>query len=540
MTDYHGGGVRAVRRPGGDVDVYLPDGTVQVIGSEAGEGNRNLSFKLAEAARAGAFGRTCPNELVPYSRLTDPAAKSTAEELTLLSQLGDLMAEAAARGDPRPSAFGLPAAYTYFGQLLAHDISDMRIGAQDWHCPLNLQTPALDFATVLSPPDEPSEEERPHLRFCGGIALGRLSDRDEYADLPRRADGQTLVKDRRCDSNLALAQMHVLLSRFHHHVCSVIPDEAEAERVTKHHLQWVVLHDYLKRVIDPLTWADVMANGPVLINRTDPFLPPIEFAAACFRLGHSMVRSEYVPWRHAEHENAFATTEQLAEFTAGGGRLDHQDGHARLNASWAAEWRVLLLGDPRRGAVAVEANAIGGALPAAFRHLPARLVETELTVKDGRLVLASGTEKSPEINLSKQTLLLGARLQLPSADTLHRWARNNLKIAGRSGLGRLIPKVNLAAVADPSLRDFLKAHISRTLPTPLWFYCLREAVILSNGQAFGPLAGRIVMETIHAAVARDADGILAGGRTFLPDRRIWDREEPFSLKSIALLAMGRS
>jgi hypothetical protein len=35
--------------------------------------------------------------------------------------------------------------------------------------------------------------------------------------------------------------------------------------------------------------------------------------------------------------------------------------------------------------------------------------------------------------------------------------------------------------------------------TPLWFYCLRESE-LAGGERFGPLGGRIVAETLHAAI----------------------------------------
>ncbi len=59
-------------------------------------------------------------------------------------------------------------------------------------------------------------------------------------------------------------------------------------------------------------------------------------------------------------------------------------------------------------------------------------------------------------------------------------------------------------------------EIARTFPelvtaTPLWFYVLREAERLGQGMRLGPLGGRIVMETLHAAIDASEDSILRGG-----------------------------
>jgi hypothetical protein len=49
--------------------------------------------------------------------------------------------------------------------------------------------------------------------------------------------------------------------------------------------------------------------------------------------------------------------------------------------------------------------------------------------------------------------------------------------------------------------------------TPLWYYVLREAAVLENGNQLGPVGARIVAETFVRILKRDASSYLnvAGG-----------------------------
>jgi hypothetical protein len=51
--------------------------------------------------------------------------------------------------------------------------------------------------------------------------------------------------------------------------------------------------------------------------------------------------------------------------------------------------------------------------------------------------------------------------------------------------------------------------------TPLWYYVLREAAVLGNGNQLGPVGGRIVAETFIRMLKRDATSYLnlSGGFT---------------------------
>ena len=136
------------------------------------------------------------------------------------------------------------------------------------------------------------------------------------------------------------------------------------------HYQWIVLHDFLNRIVDFNDVHDVLTNGRKFFKYEQysafsvPFMP-VEFSAAAYRLGHSMVRETY------SHNRAFNDTNfnLLFHFTAlsGGivGDLSPADRDAnrklagqlklllpfvvdKLPGDWAIDWhRFYELGQPK-------------------------------------------------------------------------------------------------------------------------------------------------------------------------------------------------
>jgi hypothetical protein len=52
--------------------------------------------------------------------------------------------------------------------------------------------------------------------------------------------------------------------------------------------------------------------------------------------------------------------------------------------------------------------------------------------------------------------------------------------------------------------------------TPLWYYVLREAAVLNNGNQLGPVGGRIVAETFVRMLKRDNESYLNEPGVFAP------------------------
>ncbi len=123
-----------------------------------------------------------------------------------------------------------------------------------------------------------------------------------------------MIGDPRNDENTMVNQLQAAVLQFHNKMLahqassSVSGDDLfqTTQREVRWHYQWVVVHDYLRRIIgDDL-------HGQLLTRVTDdegterervrlrhyrhkvnPFMP-VEFSVAAYRFGHSQVRERYL------------------------------------------------------------------------------------------------------------------------------------------------------------------------------------------------------------------------------------------------------
>ena len=148
-------------------------------------------------------------------------------------------------------------------------------------------------------------------------------------------------------------------------------------------------------------------------------------------------------------------------------RLHHLGGFRSLPKDWSVQWKHLF--------------TTGEGPPQPSRRIDTRLAEPlrklpPLVDRDRR-------------SLGLLNMMRGRALQLPSGQA----------VAGAMG----------TAVDDAQLR--------LTGETPLWFYLLREAEVLSGGRRLGPTGGRIVAEVLVGLLKGDPSSFLRQQPAWRPE-----------------------
>jgi hypothetical protein len=358
----------------------------------------------------------------------------------------------------------LPAGFTFLGQFIDHDLTFDQTPLSDQqtdpHAVLNFESARLDLSSVYGkgPEGDPElyDERRP------GVL--RLDRREGLEDLPRRRDGSALIADPRNDENVIISQLHIAFIKLHNALVERSGSFADAQRLTRWHFQWVVTHDFLEHVVGRPTVDRFLtsSNGRIKCRR-DHYAPknpqrpmmPIEFAAAAYRFGHSMVRGGYL----------MNATHGAAMFSPTGPDLR---GARPLTPAMKIDWREFF-------------RMRGGPMP----HNTARRIDTKLALPLHELpstVVPSDIHPLIQ-NLAERNLLRGKRVGLPAGQD----------VATAMGI-------------EPIANAQLGLNDPRLLgKAPLWFYVLAEADRNEKGERLGPVGGRIVAETILGILDHDRD-----------------------------------
>jgi hypothetical protein len=435
-------------------------------------------------------------------QLGDPARKA----------LGNLMTAGGGRGSSVPSG------YTYIGQFIDHDLTfDKTNVALGTNVPatqlLQARSPSLDLDSLygVGPQDPESakfyEADGLHLKM-GKTAAGDGAAAMDGFDLPRGA-GSTIeekrtaiIPDPRNDENLAVAQTHLAMIRFHNRVVDTLPASvpqpqrfARARELVTKHYQWMIRNDFLPRICARGVVTDVFNNGRKAfeagVPATQPPTMPIEFSVAAYRLGHSMIRSGY-SWNRI-FDDGQGTLDYLFQFSGLSGDLA---GKARLLSTWVADFRRLYdFGEAGKANLTVPA--------AKFNH--ARGIDTVLVAPLGALpagTVGQTQPGDPAANLAFRNLSRAKMLKLATGQQMATF----LKSKG----------VNLTKLTNAQIRDGNKGVKLDSLiatqrqkvvqNTPLWFYILREAEF--NGGRLNGVGARIVAETFHRAIEGSGFSIL--------------------------------
>ena len=220
-------------------------------------GVRGANLSRSSLLFGGPFGRIF--RAVPPADFGDNDV-STLQNLKLLAA-----AMTSTPDDPKdgPDAeeSGIPAAYTYFGQFIDHDLTfDPASSLQKQNDPdalVDYRTPRFDLDNVYGrgPDDQPYMYTDDGKRFVlGNPMTGAPEVNANSHDLQR--NGQTparaLIGDPRNDENVIVSQLQGLWHRFHNKVVADNPSLSfpEAQQLVRFHYQWILLHDFLPTIIE--------------------------------------------------------------------------------------------------------------------------------------------------------------------------------------------------------------------------------------------------------------------------------------------------
>ncbi|MET7747528.1 peroxidase family protein [Micromonospora sp. NPDC005367] len=359
-----------------------------------------------------------------------------------------------AGGDDATEAAGWP----FFGQLVAHDITADRSpinGGVASDQLRNARAPMLNLEIVYS--DGPIGS--PYLFDVGDPAKFLLGP--DGGDVPRNQQGVALIGDPRNDSHLFALSLHVALLHMHNHLVDLLRAdgvlEAEvfdrARTALTWHYQWIVVHDFLPRLVGaPLVEQVLSEGGRWFAPRPEQAYIPLEFADAAFRYGHGQIRHTY---RLVAGGPAVPLFPDLVGF----GPLPAD---RRLDLAQIFD----VPGRPP----AQRAKRLDGRLAAGLIGLPQQLT--------------GAVDVAAYRSLAVRDLLRGETTRLPSGEAIAR----------------------LLDVAPLTARE-----LGQTWPhgTPLWFYILKEAEHRGNGDRLGPVGGRIVTEVLIGLLRADPASYLS-------------------------------
>jgi hypothetical protein len=453
----------------------------------------------------GRFGRLFP-ALPPFAEDTQPvrdalaalgapdgpmnAGDDLSDPLTLITD--------PAKSANNPNNPALTAGFTFLGQFLDHDMTfdptSSLARRQDPESIRNFRVPALDLDSVygggpIASPHLYDSEAEGRTRFLveeiPGSAEVTVDGRPHF-DLPRNSQQTALLGDPRNDENLVISQFHVALLRFHNRVIDdlecepangLTPGErfAEAQRIVRWHYQWLIVHEFLPGTVGQAAVEDVLCYGRKhYFWRHDPYIP-VEFSVAAYRFGHSQVRPSY-----------------RANFGT-----DAKDPSKQFFA-------IIL--DPSLPKTDDPDDLRGGA------RAPRRFIDWQTFFDFGDGNVRPNKKIDPKLSTPLFELMGQPRHESHSLAT-----RNLLRslVLGVPSGQAVAEAMGLPVLSQEDLSKDLERFGLHTR-TPLWFYILKEAEVMADGEHLGPVGGRIVAEVIIGLMQGDRQSYLRQAPDWAP------------------------
>ena len=403
--------------------------------------------------------------------------------------------------EPSDENATIPAAYTYFGQFVDHDLTldttDFGQSQKDLSATIDFRTPALDLDCVYGggPADQPylyrlAKNGARHLLRLGTPISGFAANHTKADLLRLPADSASepaqlaVIGDKRNDENKIVSQIQAVMislhnkiyedDSFHVEITDLTERFANAVRIVRWHYQWVVLHDFLeKHLVLSAALSDfgslhhphlelydaVMASG-----RQYPFMP-VEFSGGVYRLGHSMVRPSYSLSASALSKDDPKDSRIDTFGTVG---KDLRGFGEPITKAWSIDWGFF-----------VDDIQATDAKPDWVVPQPSYRIDTRVGDPLANLPEFAGVKNRIEANLAYRNLSRGVGLGLPTGEeaaaalrirpltTDQIWSAGSMMYKDENGKSEI--KSRRQAMKDAKFAEHFAGR------TPLWFYVLREA-----------------------------------------------------------------
>jgi hypothetical protein len=272
---------------------------------------------------------------------------------------------------------------------------------------------------------------------------------------------------------------------------------AQAQQIVRWHYQWLVLRDYLPKIVgEPMAREVLNWDEPAFPRlrffrpKSDQAYMPDDFSAAAFRFGHSMVRPRYA-LSHATQRGTDSRFHRIPIFSyffpGEEGKFEassaeqkqplNLDGLQPLPDNWGIDWDFFF-----RDTSALHRDDGGPKVPQ-----PTYRIDTQIV--DPLSMLPHFTDIR---SLAYRNLLREWRLKLPSGESV------------AEAIRKAIPGIKIVD-RDELWKGRTERRKEFEHGAPLWFYILREAELEKHkdhktdilcGHHLGSVGGRIVAEVL--------------------------------------------
>jgi Animal haem peroxidase len=456
-------------------------------------------------------------------------------------------------------ALRITAGYTYLGQFIDHDLTfDPTSSLEatiDVLATVNFRTPRFDLDSVYGA----GPDDQPYMYEADGEHLVEGVGGDVF-----RFGQRAVIGDPRNDENHIVVQLHRVFVRFHNKVIDWLSHDhaikkadrfAEAQKRVRWTYQWLIINDFLPRILRKEQWDKMVADAikekkgtfadQTLNQYGDPFMP-VEFSGAVYRFGHSMVRPSY-------HLNdSEVRLRDGGKDAEGGNRVPIFDAsEPNLNGfrpfaqptctvPLVIEWKYFFHYTFKDGsgheappsALDTRKNVSHPVVQPAYR------IDTSITEPLSHLDIPGVANNPP--SLAARNLQRGARLRLPSGQAVAKklgftpLTKRELVLESTPGAKLGSREAFNNEAVDHRLKHLKQEGVDAVFEnTPLWYYILAEAQTQEDAASLGRVGTTVVGGTFLTLLFADKTSYLQAEPGFTPTNGLHLNHIGLKLETVA-------